>query len=201
MTSPHNVLSKFPPLEQVEHLKSVMQLRTAVHVLEWENNRLKMAAEDHTANTKAVQLLRVTKDLVRDEGVSLAERHRRENEVLEKSIEKLRTALEKTVRQRKKTVRDIQAKRKTLTREEDDLKPGYEDLRVAVQEREVVHKVFLANRGPDLVRQRLKDAALKRRLKNTVMSQDDEIQMLESELERLRMRTFPAFAPGQRAPF
>lgn len=186
---------------QIEHLRSVMQLRTAVHVLEWENKRLRMVSDDHTTNTKAVQLLRVTKDLVQDEGVSLAERHRRENEVLEKSIEKLQQTLQKTVAQRKKTIREIQAKRKNLAREEEELKPGYDDLKVAVQEREVVHKVFVANRGPDLVRQRLKDAALKRRLKNTMQTQQEEIMMLEGELERLRMRTFPAFAPGQRAPF
>eukprot|EP00038_Savillea_parva_P020088 m.30364 g.30364 ORF g.30364 m.30364 type:complete len:1564 (+) comp4700_c0_seq1:36-4727(+) len=186
---------------KVEHLRSVMQLRTAVHVLEWENKRLKMMAEDHTVNTRAVQLLRVTKDLVRDEGVSLSERHRRENESLEKSIEKLQEALQRTVAQRKKTLREIESKRKSLAREEAELTPNYDDLRVAVQEREVVHKVYVANRGPDTIRQTLKDAAAKRRLQNEVQAQQEDIAALNAELERLRLRTFPTFAAGQRAPF
>jgi len=186
---------------KVEHLRSVMELRTAIHVLEWENKKLKMMAKDYTADTRAVQLLRVTKDLVSDEGVSLTERHRRENEVLEKSIEKLRETLEKTVAQRKKTLREIESKRRSLAREDAHLNPSYDELRVAVQERDVVHKVYVANRGPDVVRQTLKDAASKRRLRNTVQTQREDIAMLKAELERLRLRTFPAFPPGQLAPF
>jgi len=186
---------------KVDHLKSVMELRTKVHVLEWENRRLQMLAEDHMVNTKAVQLLRVTKELVDDDGVPLAQRHRKENEILETSIEKMQRTLKRSVLQRKKTIRDIESKRNALIQEEDELQPAYEELKNAVQEREVVHKVFVANRGPDMVRVRLKDAAHKTRLKKTLQHQRQEVAMLNAELERLRMRTFPAFAPGQRPPF
>jgi hypothetical protein len=60
---------------KVDHLKSVMQLRTVVHVLEWELKRLTMECEDHTSNIRALQLMRVTKDLLHDEGIPLAEKY------------------------------------------------------------------------------------------------------------------------------
>ena len=47
----------------------------------------------------------------------------------------------------------------------------------------------------------LREAAQRRRYVDTVKAQAEEISFLRDELERRRMKTFPAFVPGQRVAF
>jgi hypothetical protein len=63
--------------------------------------------EDVTKKTKDIQLLRVTKSSMAEAGVSEDEKHRRENEALDRNIKAAQVAHERSVQERRKQVGSI----------------------------------------------------------------------------------------------
>eukprot|EP00039_Didymoeca_costata_P023326 m.6715 g.6715 ORF g.6715 m.6715 type:complete len:1593 (-) comp3572_c0_seq2:173-4951(-) len=188
---------------KIQHMTNRMDYRKGIHMLEWEHKRLDMEAEDLIQKTKDVQMLRVTRHMTLDGGkVSAEERHRKENDVLERTIQQQEALQRQLLTDRKR--RALKLKReinKTMSKNEE-LDPKIEQLCNDIDERATLCRVQLQATGQaSKAKTRARDAAARRKLVDTVRKQSDEIAFLQDELERLRMKTFPAFLPGQRPAF
>ena len=186
---------------KLDHMKERMQFRKRSHMLEWEHKKLKMMREDLIQKTHDIQMLRVTRNISLGGGASQEDKNRRENDVLEKTIKRLKESMEKKVATRKRVVAEISRDIKSYSSQNRSLGPQVQSLNVTVDEHATVHRVFLANKGPNQAQERLKAAARRRRMLDVVKVQDSEIGALKEEVDRMRRKTFPAFIPGHRAAF
>lgn len=178
---------------KVAHLKQRMQLRKGIHALEWEHRRLDLEMDDIVENTKEVQLMRVTRDIAATSGVSEEDRMRKEVELLTKTIGATEHAHALTVAEKRKAIARLRKSAQKLTEEMEALHERATAVGGAVAERQTIHRVQQSIFGDGGKQKRIQELAAQRRLADTVTVQSGELTALRDELERLRMRTFPAF--------
>jgi hypothetical protein len=188
---------------KITHMTEKMKKQSGIHMLEWEHKRLGMLAADLQSKTKDVHGLRVTRHMTLDgAGETNEEKNRRENDVLEKTIKQQQGLLESMVADRKRQALALTRKIRGLDKETSTIVPEIQDLSSTVDERATMCRVHMtATGGKSKVDARLQAASSRRALVETVKAQADEISFLRDELERRRMKTFPAFIPGQHVAF
>jgi len=189
---------------KVAHMTERMKFRKGIHILEWEHERLDRAAEDLVGKTKDIQMLRVTRHMTLEGGDNgnREDKSRKDNETLERTIRQQKVIMEQMLAERERQVKMIKDKVKKLNSEGSRLEPKFETLATEVDERSMMCAVQLqATGGVAKTNAKLREAAQRRRYVDTVKAQAEEISFLRDELERRRMKTFPAFVPGQRVAF
>jgi len=189
---------------KVAHMTERMKFRKGIHILEWEHERLDRAADDLVGKTKDIQMLRVTRHMTLEGGDNgnREDKSRKDNETLERTIRQQKVIMEQMLAERERQVRMIKDKVKKLNAEGTQLEPKFETLATEVDERSMMCAVQLqATGGVAKTNGKLREAAQRRRFVDTVKAQAEEISFLRDELERRRMKTFPAFVPGQRVAF
>ena len=95
--------------EKVVILKEIRDFRKGIVMLEWENQRADMEAEDLVERTKEFQLLRVTKDLQGKIRGGSEENQQVEVAALEKKLEQLKAAHEDKIADLRRQVAKITA--------------------------------------------------------------------------------------------
>ncbi len=105
------------------------------------------------------------------------------------------------MKDRERVIETLQHQITARRRENGTLDPQARTLSVQVEERAALHGVSEAMRAQGGPQHRARANAARRRLLDTRARQSEEIGALQAELERMRLRTFPAFAPGHRALF
>jgi len=180
--------------EKVDILKEIRDFRKGIVMLEWENQRADMEAEDLVERTKEFQLLRVTKDLQGKIRGGSEENQQVEVAALEKKLEQLKAAHEDKVADLRRQVAKINAMIADRTNEMGSLDGQIGQLEGSVLEREMIHEIQSQNKdatGDGF--KRFEELHMKRKLQTLVGMQTQEIGLLRDELDRLRRRTFPTF--------
>ncbi|KAJ3135363.1 Cilia- and flagella-associated protein 43 [Physocladia obscura] len=185
---------------KVDALKEMKEYRKGIHALEWENKMLDFQAEDLVIRTRDIQLLRVTKNM--QEYIRGGDERKQSNEIiaLEKRAEHNSKShlhkLEERNTQNEKYLKKIAEKK----RENDVLEARLRELEISVKERKKIHEVSVkkntggTNSGGSTV---LSDIYTRRKLVDLAKSQAQDIAILREEVERLRLRTYPAFPSKQ----
>jgi len=180
--------------EKVEILMEIRDFRKGIVMLEWENQRSDMQAEDLIERTKEFQLLRVTKDLQGKIRGGSEENQQVEVAALEKKLEQLKAAHDDKIADLRRQVTKINAMVADRTNEMESLQGQIEQLEGSVLEREMIHEIQSQNKdasGDGY--KRFEEMHMKRKLQTLVGMQTQEISLLRDELDRLRRRTFPTF--------
>lgn len=180
-------------LAKVEHLKQRMELRKGIHRLEWEHKRLDLEINDVVERSREIQLMRVTKDLVGQNAGNEEERHRKEVDTLTKTIAVSDAAHAQSVEEKQKALNKLRRKARKIVEENQSLSQRLGELEQSVGERAAIQRVQQAIVGDGGRQKRLQELASQRRLQELTATQGQDLGMLREEVERLRMRTFPAF--------
>ena len=188
---------------KVQHMTEKMKKQSGIHKLEWQHRRLGMNAEDLQRKTKDVQMLRVTRHMTLEgDSGSTEDRNRKANDILEKTIKQQEQLMKSQLDDRGRQAMAITRKIRGLNKETVKFEPEITELSNTVDERATMCRVHMAaTGGKSKVDARLHAASSRRALVETVKAQADEISFLRDELERRRMKTFPAFIPGQHVAF
>merc|ERR1712146_216123 len=122
-------------------LKEIRDFRKCVALLQWENKRAEMEAEDLTERIKDLQLLRVTKDLQHKMQGGAEDSQQVEVVKLERKLDQLKTSHEDKVANLKRQVLKISKVVSTKEVEMGSLKGQIAQLEASVLEREMIHEI------------------------------------------------------------
>ena len=186
--------------EKVEILKEVRDFRRGITLLQWENTRSDMEADDLTERVRDLQLLRVTKDLQGKMKGGADEKQQQEVVQLERKIDQLKGTHEERSAELKRQVVAINRLATDKEAEMENLREQIEQLEGSVLEREMIHEIQSKNKdAAGDAHKRFSEVHMKRKLQTLVGMQTQEIELLREELDRLRRRTFPTFTHYEQA--
>ncbi|KAJ3171006.1 Cilia- and flagella-associated protein 43 [Geranomyces variabilis] len=209
---------------KVDALNEMKEYRRGIHALEWETKTLDFSSETLLHKTRDIQLLRVTKHM--QEYIRGGDERKQTAEIaaLEKRGEYSIKAHMHNLGEKRKGMDKIRRQVAEKRRENEHLDRKLEGLQEAVSERRNVRRaargsgagagdtgeketsVLARGAEPPLPRKPaagkdvLSPIHARRRLIDLARSQAQDIAILREEVERLRLRTYPAF-PARRSEF
>ncbi|XP_060097687.1 cilia- and flagella-associated protein 43 [Heteronotia binoei] len=169
--------------------------RKGIFQLEWEHKKIQMQIDDLNQKARDIQKLNVTKDRQLFLTVlNYDSRINREVSVMEATLIFLDKVHKKNVQQREKLIMELE--KQIDQKKAANLKVSKEirEMLVSVSER---RHIFEAS-DSELLKQKIhkehyEDILQRQQLVDLAKAQAQELSILQAEVERLRMRTFPAF--------
>ncbi|XP_056147897.1 cilia- and flagella-associated protein 43 [Lampris incognitus] len=174
-------------METKEICKSIIQQ-------DWENKRLRMQIEDLETRARDIQKLHVTKKL--REYLSERDHDKRmANQVA--ALEKKKALQEKihlkNVQQRKKMIKQLNRQEAVKAEKIAILDQRIADKQVTVAEKKQIYKATAAEKNQEAkAKQRYREILQKKKLVDQARAQAEDLALLRAEVERWRMKTFPA---------
>lgn len=167
--------------------------RKGIIQLEWEHKKMLMVIEDLQNKMKDVQFMKVTREIqLFLNSPDYEGKKSEEVGKLELTILQQRKIHEKTLDERKKTLKDLERTIKQKENDNEQLLKELEDLNVSVHERHHIQQVNADRRSDSGAEKRYQEIVQRRKLVDLAKAQAQEVAVLRAEVERLRMRTFPA---------
>ncbi|KAJ1549129.1 Cilia- and flagella-associated protein 43 [Cladochytrium tenue] len=181
---------------KVEAIKDMKDYRKGIHALEWENKMLDFQAEDLVIHTRDIQLLRITKQM--QEYIRSGDEKKQSNEVavLEKQSEHGQKAQLHKIEDKQKIIQKYLKKVAEKRSENRKLEERLRALDAAVMEQQQIQRaqaVLKTHSFGSGESSPLKEIHTRRKLVDLAKSQAQDIAILREEVERLRLRTYPAF--------
>lgn len=183
---------------KVDALKGMKEYRKGIHALEWENKLLDFQAEDVVLRNRDIQLLRVTKQM--QEYLRGGDEYKQASDIL--TLERRAEYSERThafkIDESEKALSKVFHKISKKKLENKKLDEQLEVLARSVMDRSSIYEVqekYHANKVLD--KNQTKEIFTRRRLVDLAKSQTQDIAILREEVQRLRLRTFPAFQSNE----
>ncbi|XP_078484359.1 cilia- and flagella-associated protein 43 [Ciona intestinalis] len=173
--------------------------KKGIHQLEWERKRMVMQMEDLHNRARHIQMLKLTKDLqafLNEENNTA--KQSQQVAVLEQTLALQDKQLQKNISHKSKLHRDLDRTIRLKEQENHQLDRVLEELHVSVSERKNIADVNAGERAKNTADKRLKGIVQRRKLVDLAKAQAQEVAVLRAEVERLRMKTFPALVQVER---
>ncbi|XP_013386289.1 cilia- and flagella-associated protein 43 isoform X2 [Lingula anatina] len=167
--------------------------RKGIIQLEWEHKKNIMQIEDLQRKMRDINMMKVTRQIQSFLNEEDHEAKRaQEAAVLEQTIMMQKKHHEKNVEEHKKIVKDLKKAIQQREEENKSLERDLEELNVSVNERSHINDVNADKTGDGGRDRRYQEIVQRRKLVDLAKAQAQEVAVLRAEVERLRMRTFPA---------
>ncbi|KAI8899961.1 WD40-repeat-containing domain protein [Globomyces pollinis-pini] len=178
---------------KVDALTEIKEYRKGIHALEWENKMFDFQADDLVIRTRDIQLLRVSKEM--QEYLRSGDAHKQSSEI--SNLEKISDHSQKThihvLQDKKEILKKLDRKTRRKEMENRQLETQISDLNMSVHDRLQIHDIKVSKGSDQPKRDIHRELFTRRRLVDLAKSQAQDIAILREELERLRLRTYPAF--------
>ncbi|KAJ3215758.1 Cilia- and flagella-associated protein 43 [Clydaea vesicula] len=187
---------------KVDALKEMKEYRKGIHALEWENKMLDFQADDAIIRTRDIQLLRLTKQM--QEYLRSGDEYAQTTEIiaLEKRAEYSQKAHLHKLEEKNRSLHKLKKKILEKSTQNEDLDKELEGLEKTVKERnEIFQSSSKHNQAAKSDNNKLNEIYTRRRLVDLAKGQAQDIAILREEVERLRLRTYPAFSASKRRAF
>ncbi|KAH0573616.1 hypothetical protein SS50377_23551 [Spironucleus salmonicida] len=186
--------------QRVNKLSSLAKFRQKQEILSHEIEILQFNQEDYQAQTKSFQLIRVSKDMhdMIRENMSISNKKAREVGVMQRKLEHARKSHQLTEQDQEVKLSKIPYDLQKVLTTNEVMKAKIEEITAQNEQRRQALPEFTAQ---DQVQDEDKDDALKkfrriaalRKMRELSKAQEEEMQFLIGELDKLRKRTYPSF--------
>ncbi|KAK4881574.1 hypothetical protein RN001_004893 [Aquatica leii] len=177
--------------KKIKAMKDAMNFRRNIIAMEWEHRRLQMQIQDLQTNYQEVNAIQVTKDIQNylkfkakgfplDRGTSF-----------EDEIEMQKATFEKIIQEKKDKVKELQDNINTLKKKNHSLDKQITAINVDVCEFQLDRDTEMEQRKKDIIKIRMKILVRRANLIKEIQKNHSDILMLQTELELLRLKTFP----------
>ncbi|CAH1784594.1 unnamed protein product [Owenia fusiformis] len=174
-------------------MKESKDFKKGIIQLEWEHKKMIMEMEDLKEKMRDVTTLKVTREI---QSFLNEEDHEakksQEASVLEQTLVMQKKHHEKTVAEKKTILKDLNRTAKEKEDQNNEMDIQLAELNVSVNERGHINEVNADKRSDSGAEKRYADIVQRRKLVDLAKAQAQEVAVLRAEVERLRMRTFPA---------
>ncbi|ESO90244.1 hypothetical protein LOTGIDRAFT_233795 [Lottia gigantea] len=179
--------------KKIASMMDSKDFRKGIIQLEWEHKRMLMEMDDLQNKMKDIQFMKVTREiqayLSEKDYVS---KKTQDILILEQTLQLLKKTHEKNVSEKRKILKDLNKTIRTKESSNQDLDSQLTEINVSVNERKHIDDVNAERRLDTGAEKRYKEIVQRRKLVDLAKAQAQEVAVLRAEVERLRMRTFPA---------
>ncbi|KAM6443389.1 cilia- and flagella-associated protein 43 [Liasis olivaceus] len=169
--------------------------RKGIFQLEWEHQKMQMQVEDLNQKARDIQKLNVTKDhQIFLTVLNYDKRMNHEVSIMEGTFNFLDKIHKKNIQQKEKVIKDLEKQIHLKQAANQKLSKELQEMLVTVSERRHIYEATDAELlNQNIAKEHYEDIVHRQQLVDLAKAQAQELSVLQAEVERLRMRTFPAF--------
>ncbi|RZB40350.1 WD repeat-containing protein 96 [Asbolus verrucosus] len=173
--------------KKIKAMQQGMGFRRKILAMEWEHKRMKMLIQDLKEKLVDIDGVRLTKEIQ----AYLKSKDKEKTIPFETEVDMIKASYENTIQDRKDKVNRMKKQVSAIKERDKIIDQKIEELNVDVCEFNLMKDQEIDDKERTIIDSRMKTLLKRSRLVQQIQENHHEILMLQTELELLRLKTFP----------